>query len=149
MLSLSGIRWNANAGRDEPSHLTHEAGNDLNIRRSSIHRQWGLRLKASEAFANTSDRSEIPKAIRALCAEFDDVYWADKDLKHEFPFEFAAALADGGWLGIAMPPEFGGSGLGVTEAAEPDAAWIRPKSRLRRNARKMATSLTVKKYCRA
>jgi hypothetical protein len=97
--------------------LIHEVKNKLNIRGSSIHRQWGLRLKVFQALADTPDRSEIREAIRALCAEFDDAYWADKDLKHEFPFEFAAAIADGGWLGIAMPAEFGGSGLGVTEAA--------------------------------
>lgn len=74
-------------------------------------------MKVFQALADMPDRSEIREAIRALCAEFDDAYWADKDLKHEFSFEFAAAIADGGWLGIAMPAEFGGSGLGVTEAA--------------------------------
>lgn len=73
-------------------------------------------MKVFQALANTPDRSEIRQAVRALCAEFDDAYWVDKDAKHEFPFEFAAAIA-GGWLGIAMPEEFGGSGLGVTEAA--------------------------------
>jgi hypothetical protein len=109
--------WNAIRDLDEPSHLIHEVKNKLNIRGSSIHRQWGLRLKVFQALADMPDRSEIREAIRPLCSEFDDAYWADKDLKHEFPFEFAAAIADGGWLGIAMPAEFGGSGLGVTEAA--------------------------------
>jgi acyl-CoA dehydrogenase len=56
-------------------------------------------------------------AVRAICDRFDDAYWAEKDRTHSFPHEFAAAIAAGGWLGIAMPPEYGGAGLGVTEAA--------------------------------
>jgi len=74
-------------------------------------------LKIFEALANTPERREIRDAIRALCDRFDDTYWAKKDRGHEFPHEFAKAVADDGWLGIAMPVEFGGSGLGVTEAA--------------------------------
>jgi acyl-CoA dehydrogenase len=74
-------------------------------------------LKIFEALANTPERREIRDAIRALCDRFDDGYWAEKDRSHEFPHEFAKAVADDGWLGIAMPVEFGGSGLGVTEAA--------------------------------
>jgi acyl-CoA dehydrogenase len=70
-----------------------------------------------EALANTPDRIEIRDAVRAICDRFDDDYWADKDRTHTFPHEFAKAIADGGWLGIAMPPEYGGAGLGVTEAA--------------------------------
>ncbi len=74
-------------------------------------------MKIFEALANTPERREIRDAIRALCDRFDDTYWAEKDRGHEFPHEFAQAIADDGWLGIAMPVEFGGSGLGVTEAA--------------------------------
>ncbi len=74
-------------------------------------------MKRFEPLATTPERQEICNAIRALCDNFDDVYWAEKDRTHQFPFEFAKAVADGGWLGIAMPTEFGGAGLGVTEAA--------------------------------
>ena len=74
-------------------------------------------MKIFEALANTPERCEIRDAIRALCDRFDDTYWAEKDRCHEFPHEFAKAVADDGWLGIAMPVEFGGSGLGITEAA--------------------------------
>jgi acyl-CoA dehydrogenase len=74
-------------------------------------------VKRFEPLATTPERQEICNAIRALCDNFDDVYWAEKDRTHQFPFEFAKAVADGGWLGIAMPKEFGGAGLGVTEAA--------------------------------
>ena len=70
-----------------------------------------------ETLADTPQRVEIRDAIRSICDRFDDDYWAEKDRTHAFPFEFARAIADGGWLGIAMPEEFGGSGLGVTEAA--------------------------------
>lgn len=74
-------------------------------------------MKRFEPLATTPERQEICNAIRALCDKFDDIYWAEKDRNHQFPFEFAKAVADGGWLGIAMPTEFGGAGLGVTEAA--------------------------------
>ncbi len=74
-------------------------------------------MKQFEPLASTTERVEIRNAIRALCDRFDDDYWSKKDQAHEFPHEFSKAVADGGWLGIAMPVEFGGSGLGVTEAA--------------------------------
>jgi acyl-CoA dehydrogenase len=70
-----------------------------------------------ETLADTPERAEIRDAVRATCNKFDDTYWAEKDRTHSFPFEFAKAIADGGWLGIAMPTEYGGAGLGVTEAA--------------------------------
>jgi acyl-CoA dehydrogenase len=70
-----------------------------------------------EALANTPERAEIRDAVRTVCDQFDDGYWAEKDRTHSFPFEFAQAIAEGGWLGIAMPPEYGGAGLGVTEAS--------------------------------
>ena len=74
-------------------------------------------MKKFEALANTEERREIRDAIRLICDKFDDGYWAKKDQTHDFPHEFAKAIADGGWLGISMPVEFGGSGLGITEAA--------------------------------
>ena len=74
-------------------------------------------MKQFEPLASTPERAAIRDAIRTLCDNFDDTYWAGKDRTHAFPFEFAKAFADAGWLGIAMPTQFGGSGLGVTEAA--------------------------------
>ena len=71
----------------------------------------------AEALVNTPDRAAIRDAVRAICDRFDDNYWSEKDRTHSFPHEFAKAIADGGWLGIAMPAAYGGSGLGVTEAA--------------------------------
>ena len=70
-----------------------------------------------EPLATTPEREAIRDAVRAICDRFDDAYWSEKDRTHSFPHEFAKAFAEGGWLGIAMPVEFGGAGLGVTEAA--------------------------------
>jgi acyl-CoA dehydrogenase len=70
-----------------------------------------------EPLASTPERAAIRDAVRAICDRFDDAYWAEKDRTHSFPHEFAKAIAEGGWLGIAMPAQYGGAGLGVTEAA--------------------------------
>jgi len=70
-----------------------------------------------ETLAETDDQLEIREAVRAVCNRFDDDYWSEKDRNHSFPTEFCEAIAEGGWLGIAMPTEYGGAGLGVTEAA--------------------------------
>lgn len=61
--------------------------------------------------------SEIRSAVQKVCENFDDDYWAEKDISGNFPEEFVAAITEGGWLGIAMPTEYGGAGLGITEAA--------------------------------
>lgn len=68
-------------------------------------------------FAFTPDQQNIREAILKHCARFTDDYWLEQDHKAEFPEEFYRSLADAGWLGIAMPEAFGGSGLGITEAA--------------------------------
>jgi acyl-CoA dehydrogenase len=65
----------------------------------------------------TPEQREIREAIFKICARFGDDYWLKKDKEGGFPFEFHEALAADSWLGIAMPEEFGGSGLGITEAA--------------------------------
>ena len=48
---------------------------------------------------------------------FDDEYWAACDREHRFPWEFYARMAEGGWVGIALPEEYGGGGRGITDAA--------------------------------
>jgi acyl-CoA dehydrogenase len=68
-------------------------------------------------FAFTQEQEQIREAIRKVCAKFDDAYWLKKDKEGGFPKELHQALARDGWLGIAMPEEYGGSGLGITEAA--------------------------------
>jgi acyl-CoA dehydrogenase len=61
--------------------------------------------------------SEIRTEILKLCQRFGDEYWRMRDAEGGFPHEFHRAIADAGWLGIAMPEEHGGAGLGITEAA--------------------------------
>jgi hypothetical protein len=55
---------------------------------------------------------------------FDDAYWLERDQTGTFPHEFRAAVAAGGWLGIAMPAEFGGSGRGVSFARGHNASGV-------------------------
>ena len=67
-------------------------------------------------FDLNDDQQTIRTAVAVLAGKFDDHYWMTKDRDHEFPQEFYDAFADGGWLGITTPEEYGGSGFGITEA---------------------------------
>jgi acyl-CoA dehydrogenase len=69
------------------------------------------------SFVLTPEQLEIREAVARLCARFGDDYWLAKDTEGAFPHEFHRAMAEAGWLGVAMPEEYGGSGLGITEAA--------------------------------
>ena len=68
-------------------------------------------------FSISEDQRAIRDGVAAVVRRFDDDYWLARDDDGEFPREFHRAMADAGWLGITMPPEYGGSGLGVAEAA--------------------------------
>ncbi len=68
-------------------------------------------------FTDPEDHRAIRRAVRELCAKFDDDYWMRHDLDHEFPWEFYTQMARGGWIGIAIPEEYGGGGQGITEAS--------------------------------
>jgi acyl-CoA dehydrogenase len=68
-------------------------------------------------FSLTPEQEQIRDAIGKICARFPDEYWLARDREGGFPEDFHRALAAAGWLGIAMPPEHGGAGLGITEAA--------------------------------
>ncbi len=68
-------------------------------------------------FSLSEEQQAIRAAIAKICAQFGDDYWLAKDARGEFPQELHQALARDGWLGIAMPEEYGGAGLGITEAA--------------------------------
>ncbi len=67
-------------------------------------------------FSPNPDHEAIRDGVRRVCADFPDTYWADKDENHEFPWDFYKAMADGGWIGICIPTEYGGGGQGITEA---------------------------------
>jgi acyl-CoA dehydrogenase len=68
-------------------------------------------------FSLTTDQQNIRIAILKLCSRFTDDYWLQRDRDGVFPHDFVRSLLESGWLGIAMPTEYGGSGLGITEAA--------------------------------
>src|SRR6266496_89126 len=68
-------------------------------------------------FAPDPVHEEIRHAVRKVCSQFTDDYWMHHDEDHEFPWEFYDAMVKGGWLGLTIPEEYGGGGLGVTEAA--------------------------------
>jgi acyl-CoA dehydrogenase len=68
-------------------------------------------------FQLTADQQNIREAILKHCSRFSDEYWLERDREGVFPEDFYKSLVEAGWVGIAMPSEFGGSGLGITEAA--------------------------------
>ena len=68
-------------------------------------------------FQPDDDHEDIRDAVRKLCARFDDAYWRACDDEHRFPWDFYNALAEGGWIGVAIPEEYGGAGRGITEAS--------------------------------
>ncbi len=68
-------------------------------------------------FGLTEDQMSLRAAARDLARSFGNEYWAEKDALGEFPWDFYRAFAEAGWLGIAIPEEFGGGGLGIFEAS--------------------------------
>ncbi|HRE01427.1 MAG TPA: acyl-CoA dehydrogenase family protein, partial [Ilumatobacteraceae bacterium] len=59
----------------------------------------------------------IREGARAVCSRFPDSYWREHDEQHEFPWDFYEALAADGWIGVAIPEQYGGGGQGITEAS--------------------------------
>jgi acyl-CoA dehydrogenase len=68
-------------------------------------------------FALSANQESIRDAVAKICSRFDDAYWLKKDKEGGYPADFHKALADAGWLGICIPEEYGGSALGITDAA--------------------------------
>ena len=68
-------------------------------------------------FGLSPEQEAIREGVAAVCRRFGDDYWRDCEAEARFPREFHKAMAEGGWLGITMPAEHGGAGLGVAEAA--------------------------------
>jgi acyl-CoA dehydrogenase len=68
-------------------------------------------------FELSEEQKALQRAAADLAARFGDSYWAAKDEAGEFPWDFYASFAEAGWLGIAIPEEYGGQGLGILEAA--------------------------------
>ena len=68
-------------------------------------------------FAEPEEHTDIRAGVRRVCSKFPDAYWREHDEGHQFPDGFYAAMAEGGWIGIAIPEEYGGGGRGITEAS--------------------------------
>lgn len=68
-------------------------------------------------FELTPEQDAIRSAVTALCAQFPESYWRARDDDGVFPADFYRAMGEAGWLGLAIPTAYGGSGLGVQEAA--------------------------------
>ena len=65
----------------------------------------------------TIEQQQITTSVQKLTEQFSDEYWLKRDEDGKFPEDFCRAIADSGYMGIAMPQEYGGAGLGITEAA--------------------------------
>lgn len=68
-------------------------------------------------FSEDTEHKPIRDAIREICRRFPDEYWAEADATRTFPWAFYEAMASGGWIGIAIPADYGGGGAGITEAS--------------------------------
>jgi acyl-CoA dehydrogenase len=68
-------------------------------------------------FTLSEEQEAIRQAVREICERFPDQYWREVDARGDYPDEFVAALTEGGWLSILIPEEYGGAGLGMTEAS--------------------------------
>lgn len=64
----------------------------------------------------TETQLDVRRGVGAVCSQFDDAYWLDCERKSKYPHELYNALRDGGWIGLCIPEEYGGSGLGAREA---------------------------------
>jgi alkylation response protein AidB-like acyl-CoA dehydrogenase len=75
--------------------------------------------RPTTAHANSADEplAEIHDAVRAVCAGFPGEYWRQLDRERAYPTDFVRALTDAGFLGVLIPEEYGGSGLGLSAAA--------------------------------
>jgi len=68
-------------------------------------------------FNLTQEQLQIRDEIRKVCREFPDAYWREIDGKKEYPDAFVRKLSELGWLAALIPEEYGGTGLGITEAS--------------------------------
>src|SRR3972149_1220223 len=68
-------------------------------------------------FALTEDQEAVRETVREICARFGDEYWREGGAQGAYPDAFVAELTEGGWLSSLIPEEYGGAGLGMTEAS--------------------------------
>ncbi|KAF1940215.1 acyl-CoA dehydrogenase NM domain-like protein [Clathrospora elynae] len=73
-------------------------------------------MRIMETTGFTETQLTVREAIFAVCSKFPNTYWQEHDESATDPKDFHAALAKDGWLGVALPESYGGSGLGISEA---------------------------------
>ena len=72
---------------------------------------------AAVDFSIDEELEAVREGVRKLCLKFDDAYWRQCDTNHEFPWDFYNAMAAAGWIGLAIPEQYGGSGCGIAHAS--------------------------------
>ena len=68
-------------------------------------------------FTLSESQERLRAAVRALCRDFPDAYWREADRTHAYPETFVRAMTTAGWLGVLIPVQYGGLGLGIADAA--------------------------------
>jgi acyl-CoA dehydrogenase len=68
-------------------------------------------------FTLSEDQRAIRQAVREVCGQFPDRYWRELDRTGGYPDDFVRELTTAGWLAALIPEEYGGAGLGITEAS--------------------------------
>ena len=74
-------------------------------------------MTTHDARPGPAAHQEIRDAVRDLCSRFPDTYWRDLDRENRYPEKFVGALTSAGWLAALIPEQYGGSGLGISEAS--------------------------------
>ncbi|KAF2116174.1 acyl-CoA dehydrogenase/oxidase [Lophiotrema nucula] len=74
------------------------------------------RRRLMEMSGFTTEQMDVREAVSKICSKYPDEYWAEHDESGVYPHELHADLAKDGWIGIALPEELGGAGLGISEA---------------------------------
>src|SRR5256885_534234 len=82
----------------------------------SVARHEGAGMTVDSS-TRATDIEAIRHAVRELCARFPVTYWRDLDRRSEYPEEFVRAMTEAGWLSVLIPEEYGGAGLGISEAS--------------------------------
>jgi acyl-CoA dehydrogenase len=84
---------------------------------AELQRRFSDEAKCLKSNKSHELQADVRDAVAKICAQFGDDYWLARDRDGEFPEDFRRAIAAGGWLGICVPQAYGGSGLGISEAA--------------------------------
>ncbi|KAK5995336.1 Acyl-CoA dehydrogenase FadE12 [Cladobotryum mycophilum] len=96
---------------DDRNQEPSAAGHELSVSSGQV-----LTSQAESNTENVQSSVEVGETVKQVCSQFPNSYWQEHDQEEKDPKDFHAALARGGWLGIALPESLGGSGLGISEA---------------------------------